>query len=218
MTRLRARFVHTWPRKGAEVLGVTFFVITTGFLCAYLSESWACRPLPPRDPSLYDQDAAFVVPYFDGLLRLTCPAGHYNEVASLYLNDGVTALRLVFHLPRLNPATGEPLFTLAAMGLFLVPYLAFLVLTFGVALPCGFFVPQLLLGAVWGRMIGEAAIRHGYPTYFGQVRIFAIMGSAAFVGGISRMVLSMTLIMLEATGDLFFLLPIFVVLMVRSVS
>lgn len=46
----------------------------------------------------------------------------------------------------------------------------------------------------------------GYPTYFGQVRIFAIMGSAAFVGGICRMVLSMTMIMLEATGDLFFLL------------
>ncbi len=40
------------------------------------------------------------------------------------------------------------------------------------------------------------------------------MGSAAFVGGISRMVLSMTVVMLEATGDLFFLLPFGVVLLV----
>jgi chloride channel 7 len=40
------------------------------------------------------------------------------------------------------------------------------------------------------------------------------MGSAAFVGGISRMVLSMTVIMLEATGDLFFLLPFAIVLIV----
>lgn len=213
MTRLRARLVHTWPRKGAEVLAVTFLVITIGFLASSLSESWACRPIPPRDRALYE-DADYVVPYFDGLLRLTCPEGHYNEVASLYLNDGVTALRLVFHLPRLNPATQEPIFTLAAMALFVLPYLCFLVLTFGLAIPSGFFVPQLLLGAVWGRMVGEAAIRHGYPTYFGQVRIFAIMGSAAFVGGISRMVLSMTLIMLEATGDLFFLLPFAVVLIV----
>lgn len=47
-----------------------------------------------------------------------------------------------------------------------------------------------------------------------QARIFAIMGSAAFVGGISRMVLSMTVIMLEATGDLFFLLPFAIVLIV----
>lgn len=40
------------------------------------------------------------------------------------------------------------------------------------------------------------------------------MGSAAFVGGISRMVLSMTVIMLEATGDLFFLLPFAIVLII----
>jgi len=212
MSRFRSRWVATWPRRLAEVLGVTFLVITVGFLASYLSEGWACRPLPPRDPGLYE-DAAYVMPYLDGLLRLTCPPAHYNEVASLYLNDGVTALRLVFHLPRLNLSDGLPTFSLPALALFAVPYFLFLVLTFGISLPCGFFVPQLLLGAVLGRIAGEVMIGLGYPTYFGQVRIFAIMGSAAFVGGICRMVLSMTVIMLEATGDLFFLLPFGVVLL-----
>lgn len=40
-----------------------------------------------------------------------------------------------------------------------------------------------------------------------QVQIFALMGSAAFVGGISQMVLSMTMIMVEVIGDIFLLIP-----------
>jgi hypothetical protein len=74
MSKVRARVVGTWVRKGVEVLVVTFLVITVGFLASYLSEGWACRPLPPTDPSLYE-DAEYVMPYFGGLLRLTCPVG-----------------------------------------------------------------------------------------------------------------------------------------------
>jgi len=42
----------------------------------------------------------------------------------------------------------------------------------------------------------------------GQVRVFAIAGSAAFVGGISRMLLPITVILMEAVGNLFFFLPL----------
>jgi H+/Cl- antiporter ClcA len=35
--------------------------------------------------------------------------------------------------------------------------------------PSGFFVPQLLIGAVFGRILGESLISSGWPTYFGQV-------------------------------------------------
>jgi len=212
MSRLRHSYVCTWPRRFMEVLGVTVIVSTVGFLASFLSESWACRPVPPAEPSFYE-DAAYVVPYLDKLLPLTCAPGHYNEVASLYLNDGVSALRLLFHLPRLNLSDGKPMFSLHALALFAGPYFLFLVLAFGVSVPSGFFVPQLLLGAALGRMAGQVVVVFGHPTYLGQVRVFAIMGSAAFVGGITRMVPSMTVIMLEATGNLFFLLPFALVLL-----
>lgn len=39
----------------------------------------------------------------------------------------------------------------------------------GIAVPSGFFVPQLLVGATLGRLFCEVLINAGWPTYFGQV-------------------------------------------------
>jgi hypothetical protein len=52
-------------------------------------------------------------------------------VASLYQNDGVTALRLIFHLPRINPADGSLMFSTPALLLFVVPYFCLMIMTFG---------------------------------------------------------------------------------------
>ena len=44
----------------------------------------------------------------------------------------------------------------------------------GIAVPSGFFVPQLLVGAAMGRIMGEWLIgKIGIPTYYGQVRALA---------------------------------------------
>lgn len=53
------------------------------------SESWACRPIPPKDPALY-QDGTYATSYLPGLLKLTCPKGHYNEVINLSFRHGLT--------------------------------------------------------------------------------------------------------------------------------
>ena len=54
-----------------------------------------------------------------------------TQVASLYMNDGVTAMRLIFHLPRLNPSTGELVFTNYALAIFVLPYFLLMIMTFG---------------------------------------------------------------------------------------
>jgi hypothetical protein len=53
------------------------------------------------------------------------------QLASLFLNDGVTAMRLLFHLPHLNPLNDRPTFSLGALGIFTPTYFFFLVITFG---------------------------------------------------------------------------------------
>lgn len=181
MSALRGKYVNTWGKKFVEVLFVTWLVITVGFLTSTYSEPWACRPKPPTDPSLYD-DGAYVVQYFPGLVRLTCPKGYYNEVASLFLNDGVTAMRLIFHVPRINPETNDLIFSQKALAIFVCPYVIMLVLTFGIAIPSGFFVPQLLVGAVLGRIVGESLIGAvGIRTYFGQVGHSLPMAPATYM-------------------------------------
>jgi hypothetical protein len=47
------------------------------------------------------------------------------------MNDGVTAMRLIFHLPRLNPATGDLIFSNTVLGIFVIPYFCLMILTFG---------------------------------------------------------------------------------------
>lgn len=64
---------------------MTWLVHTVGFFASY--KYGACKPLPPDDASVYP-DGDYVVPYIPSLIRFDCPKGHYNEMASLYFNDG----------------------------------------------------------------------------------------------------------------------------------
>jgi chloride channel 3/4/5 len=64
------------------------------------------------------------------------------------------------------------------------------IITFGVKVPSGVIIPALDAGALFGRMIGQAipGISPG---------IFAMVGAGAFLGGVSRMTISLCVIMFE---------------------
>lgn len=79
--------------------------------------------------------------------------------------------------------------------------------TYGLAIPSGLFIPSLLIGAAWGRLVGI-----GMATIFPGLNVdpgkYALIGAAATLGGILRMTLSLTVIVTEATGDISLGLPI----------
>ena len=79
--------------------------------------------------------------------------------------------------------------------------------------PSGLFVPGLFLGAIWGRALGDWLYSLGFDVVPGK---FALMGAAAQLGGIVRMTISLTVILMEATGDITLGLPIMVVLMLSQ--
>jgi chloride channel 3/4/5 len=66
-------------------------------------------------------------------------------------------------------------------------------ITFGVKVPSGVIIPALDAGALFGRIIGQAipGISPG---------IFAMVGAGAFLGGVSRMTISLCVIMFEVIG------------------
>lgn len=68
------------------------------------------------------------------------------------------------------------------------------IITFGCKVPSGIIIPALDAGAFFGRLIGQL-IPNISPG------IFAMVGSAAFLAGVSRMTVSLAVIMFELTGE-----------------
>ncbi|PLW15660.1 hypothetical protein PCANC_15090 [Puccinia coronata f. sp. avenae] len=97
--------------------------------------------------------------------------------------------------------------------------------TFGIKCPAGIFVPSLCIGAMMGRILGYA-VEYAYYTHpelsvfqmcdpsrpFGQAcvlpAVWAMVGAAAMLAGVTRTTLSLAVIVVELTGSLVYILPI----------
>jgi len=99
------------------------------------------------------------------------------------------------------------------------------VFTFGVKTPAGLFIPSMAIGAIVGRMVGIGVnqLVYAYPdSYIFQADcakvdgshtcitpgVYALVGAAAALGGVTRMTISLVVIMFELTGGLTYIIPI----------
>ncbi|TWU77761.1 hypothetical protein ED733_008637 [Metarhizium rileyi] len=80
------------------------------------------------------------------------------------------------------------------------------IITFGCKVPSGIIIPALDAGALFGRMVGQLI-----PDI--SPGIFAMVGSAAFLAGVSRMTVSLAVIMFELTGEVNFIPPFMVAIL-----
>jgi chloride channel 7 len=76
------------------------------------------------------------------------------------------------------------------------------------------FVPSLLSGAAFGRLLGHLLHKlDNTRGTFADSGTYALMGAAAICGGIARMTISLTVMILEATGDMQYVLPLMLTVM-----
>jgi chloride channel 3/4/5 len=87
--------------------------------------------------------------------------------------------------------------------------LALTSVTFGCKVPSGIIIPALDAGALFGRLVG-LCIHDISPG------IFAMVGAAAFLAGVSRMTISLAVIMFELTGELEYVVPNMLAIMVAK--
>jgi chloride channel 7 len=100
--------------------------------------------------------------------------------------------------------------------IFAVEYYLLTLWTFGLSVPAGIFIPSLLTGAAWGRLVG-IFVERMFPEFTGiDPGKYALAGAAAQLGGIVRMTISLTAILVEATREITFSLPIMLVLMMAK--
>jgi len=86
------------------------------------------------------------------------------------------------------------------------------IITFGIKVPSGIIIPALDAGAFFGRLVGQL------PFLFTTISpgIFAMVGAGAFLAGVSRMTISLAVIMFELTGELEFIVPNMIGIMVAK--
>ncbi|KAI1286739.1 H(+)/Cl(-) exchange transporter 3 [Halotydeus destructor] len=101
------------------------------------------------------------------------------------------------------------------------------VFTFGVKVPAGLFIPSMAMGAIMGRImgIGMEQIAFRYPSWWffqdacatGEncmtPGLYAMVGAAACLGGVTRMTVSLVVIMFELTGSVNFIVPLMAAIM-----
>ena len=138
--------------------------------------------------------------------------GSYNQAATLFFVTGEKAIKHLFsrntHLE----------FGYGPLILFLIFYFLFSCWSSGTNISCGLVVPMLLIGGLYGRFLGRVCVDmfgvHDGPYWdWMDPGAFALLGAVSFFGGVSRLTMSLAVIMVEITNDIQFLLLIIVTIM-----
>ncbi|TGJ78526.1 hypothetical protein E0Z10_g10239 [Xylaria hypoxylon] len=102
-------------------------------------------------------------------------------------------------------------------------------ITFGLHIPAGIILPSMAIGALSGRAVGiiMEIWQHNHPNFFvfGKCDpdvpcvtpgVYAIIGAAATLAGVTRLTVSIVVIMFELTGALSYVLPIMIAVMLSK--
>jgi chloride channel 7 len=181
------------------MLAATVSILTS---CCVFGLPWLapCRPCPTNGSPDGTCHA------LNRFRRFHCPPGHYNDLASLFLNINDDAIRNLY-------STGtSDVYHPGSMIIFFVASYGLGVLSYGVVAPSGLFVPIILTGATYGRLVAmllgsHSGLDHG---------LVAILGSASFLGGTIRMTVSVCVIILELTNNLLLLPLVMLVLLISK--
>ncbi|XP_062373100.1 H(+)/Cl(-) exchange transporter 3 isoform X1 [Sardina pilchardus] len=113
------------------------------------------------------------------------------------------------------------------LGLALVFKVVMTIFTFGLKVPSGLFIPSMAIGAIAGRIVGivmeQLAYYHHDWFLFKEwcevgadcitPGLYAMVGAAACLGGVTRMTVSLVVIVFELTGGLEYIVPLMAAVM-----
>ncbi|KAH7300781.1 hypothetical protein KP509_24G078400 [Ceratopteris richardii] len=143
--------------------------------------------------------------------RFRCPDGHYNDLASLIFDVNNEVVRNLFSVGTTNEFTYKTLF------IYMVQSYGLALITYGTPVPSGLFLPIMITGASYGRITGMVmrSLSPGLSEL--DEGLYAVLGAASFLGGAMRMTVSICVILLELTNNLF-LLPLTMLVLLISKS
>ncbi|KAL5864481.1 hypothetical protein ACOSQ3_001995 [Xanthoceras sorbifolium] len=170
-------------------LTVSLFTSVCLYCLPFLAKCQPCDPNIPETCPTSGRSSSFK--------QFNCPNGYYNDLATILLTTNDDAVRKIFSSN--TPNVFQPMSLLIFFALYCILGL----FTFGIAVPSGLFLPIILIGSAYGRLLGMAM--GSYSTI--DQGLYAVLGAASLMAGSMRMTVSLCVIFLELTNNLL-LLPI----------
>ena len=194
----QARKKMEWCRtKWGKVLDVTLLAALTAFVYAAVPIAMGgCQTLED-DRRLAGAKGSRM--YWD----FQCDGKYeYNELASMTLSGSESVIQHMFSRDDEDFGVGPIL----SMYVF---YFPLAVLVIGTAVPAGTFVPALMMGALVGRAMG-VLVHTIHGDFASDPGVYAVVGSAAFLGGWTRTMLAIVVVVCEITGDVSLTIPMII--------
>jgi chloride channel 7 len=139
-----------------------------------------------------------------------CPEGTYSGMGYLLLQPKEAAIKTLFSRTMKGGAT----LTVSNLIMCYIIIYATTLVTFGAAIPVGLFIPNILAGACLGRAGAQVLVEMGCDL---RPDVYALIGAAGALAGFSRMTISLAMIFLEITNNVYMLLPLMLVIMTSKV-
>ncbi|KAH6768544.1 chloride channel D [Perilla frutescens var. frutescens] len=203
----RRNYLHKRGNR-VKVIEVCIVSVITSVISFGLPLFRKCTPCPeadansgiecPRRPGMYGNYVNFY-----------CGDKEYNDLATIFFNTQDDAIRNLFSAKTIHEFSAQSLLT------FLVMFYSLAVVTFGTAVPAGQFVPGIMIGSTYGRLVGMFVVNF-YQKLNIEEGTYALLGAASFLGGSMRMTVSLCVIMVEISNNLKFLPLIMLVLLISK--
>ncbi|KAH9578599.1 CBS domain [Trypanosoma melophagium] len=175
------------PRTALRVLEPCLFVLFYATCCYLFPLAFSCVEVPQY---VKDNKEALNIEFFTAFC--TDRENTFNPLATLTLTSPYNGIRLL--LSR-HTSSLIPWYTCL---LHLILYTLGSSYAGGMFISCGTVIPSLFIGAVGGRLIG---VLFGNNVW-ADPGVIALIGSASYFSGISRLSFSLIVIMMELTSDL----------------
>ncbi|KAI4344196.1 hypothetical protein L6164_011447 [Bauhinia variegata] len=186
---------------GYKILVACLISIFTSCLLFGLPWFASCRPCP-HDA----REACPTIGRSGNYKKFQCPPGHYNDLASLIFNTNDDAIRNLF-----SKNTDDE-FEYSSVLIFFVTCFFLSIFNYGIVAPAGLFVPVIVTGASYGRLVGMLVDQYSSLNN----GLYAVLGAVSFLGGSMRNTVSLCVIILELTNNLLLLPMIMLVLLVSK--
>ena len=187
---------NTWRHIGLQIAEVAVFSFATSTIWFVLPYIFGCRQQT-------DVCAHSVEGGGTRCPQLQCPSGYYSEIGAFVFASSDEIARLLFDRS-LSYSDDYHVGPLIVYGL---AYWVLVSLIYGAFVPGGLFVPSIVVGGMYGRVMG-IFVEWLFPSAYINPGVYALLGAASMLGGFTRLVLPVVLMLIELTGDATYLLPI----------